>query len=208
MKSSNRTRKQLFEQIFELKFLMKQLNQHAKKCEQEEKSQKKKAKAAMEKGNLETARMYASNAIRKKNESTNYVQLASRLDAVISRLDQQSTLAQVDASASGITKSINKLLSKVSTDKMANNMQEFTGAMTELDVATSTMEKAMGEQAAFLHDESGVTELLRQLEDENGMNLKQQLPQNRNGKVQNAENAEGVEQEENDFLNQLALLRQ
>jgi charged multivesicular body protein 1 len=208
MKSSARARKQLFDQIFELKYLMKQLNQHAKKCEAEEKVQKKKATAALEKNNMEIARTYASNAIRKKNEAINYVQLASRLDAVIARLDQQSTLTQVDASASGITKSINKLLSKVSSNKMASNMKEFSLAMGELDVATSTMEKAIGEQAASLHDEEGVNLLLEQLEDEHGMNLKQQFPQNRMGTVDVVRNqADGTKEQGEDFLAQLNAMR-
>ena len=115
-----RTNKKLFDQIFELKYLCKQLNQHSNKCEQEERAQKKKAKAALEKGNMEGAKIHASNAIRKKGEALNYLKLASRLDAVISRLDQQNTLSQVNKSASGITKNINRLLSSVPTEKMAS----------------------------------------------------------------------------------------
>jgi hypothetical protein len=40
----------LFDQIFELKFTSKQLNKQSQKCESEEKSEKIKAKKAMEKG--------------------------------------------------------------------------------------------------------------------------------------------------------------
>ena len=40
----------LFDQIFELKFTSKQLIKESKKCEAEEKSQKLKAKQAIEKG--------------------------------------------------------------------------------------------------------------------------------------------------------------
>lgn len=48
-----------------------------------------KVKRAIEKGNMEGAKIYAQNAIRKKNEQLNYMKLASRLDAVVSRLDTQ-----------------------------------------------------------------------------------------------------------------------
>ncbi len=41
--------------------------------------------------------MYAQNAIRKKNEALNYLRLASRLDAVSSRLDTQVKMNQVRA---------------------------------------------------------------------------------------------------------------
>ena len=40
----------------------------------------------MEKKNPDIARVYAENAIRKKNESLNYLRLSSRVDAVASRV--------------------------------------------------------------------------------------------------------------------------
>jgi charged multivesicular body protein 1 len=42
---------------------------------------------AIEKGNIEGARIYAQNAIREKNQALNYLRLASRIDAVSSRLE-------------------------------------------------------------------------------------------------------------------------
>lgn len=43
------------------------------------------------------AQVYAQNAIRKKSEALNYLRLASRLDAVSSRLDTQVKMNQVCA---------------------------------------------------------------------------------------------------------------
>ena len=51
-------------------------------------------------GNMDGAKIYAQNAIRKKNEALNYLRLGSRLDAVVSRLDQQAKM-QVDARGRG-----------------------------------------------------------------------------------------------------------
>lgn len=47
----------------------------AKKCEKDEKSEKGKVKKAIEKGNIEGARIYAQNAIRKKTEQLNYLKV-------------------------------------------------------------------------------------------------------------------------------------
>lgn len=46
-------------------------------------------------GNNDGARIYASNAIRKKNESLNLLRLASRIDAVASRVETAVTMKQV-----------------------------------------------------------------------------------------------------------------
>jgi len=49
----------------------------------------------MEKGNVEGARIYAENAIRKKNEGLNYLRLASRVDAVANRVQSAMTMKSV-----------------------------------------------------------------------------------------------------------------
>jgi hypothetical protein len=74
---------------------IQQLNRSAIKCEKDEKSERLKVKKAIEKGNAEGAKIYAQNAIRKKHEQLNYLKLASRLDAVVSRLDTQAKMQMV-----------------------------------------------------------------------------------------------------------------
>ena len=71
----------------QLKFTAKQLSKMQSKCEKQEKDELKKVKKAMEKGDAETARIYAQNAIRIKSTGTNYLRLSSRLDAVASRVE-------------------------------------------------------------------------------------------------------------------------
>ena len=81
------TTEKLLNQIMELKFTSKSLQRQAKKCEKEEKSEKLKIKKAMEKGNINGAQIYVENTIQKRTEQMNYLRLASRLDAVVARLD-------------------------------------------------------------------------------------------------------------------------
>ena len=54
-----------------------------------------KIKKAMEKGNIDGARIYAKNAIRKCTEQMNYLRLASRLDAVVAHLDMQAKMSTI-----------------------------------------------------------------------------------------------------------------
>ncbi len=50
---------------------------------------------ALQQGNVEGARIYAENAIRKKNESLNYLRFASKVDAVSARVQTAQTMKQV-----------------------------------------------------------------------------------------------------------------
>ena len=67
---------------------------------------------------MEGARIHAQNAIRKKSEAHNYLQLASRLDAVVARLDEQSKMANISKSMAGIVKTLNSALKTTPLDKM------------------------------------------------------------------------------------------
>lgn len=50
---------------------------------------------ALQKNNVEAARIYAENAIRKKNESLTYLRFASKVDAVSSRVKTAQAMNQV-----------------------------------------------------------------------------------------------------------------
>ena len=50
---------------------------------------------ALQQKNIEGARIYAENAIRKKNESLNYLRFAARVDAVSARVQTAVTMKSV-----------------------------------------------------------------------------------------------------------------
>jgi hypothetical protein len=77
---------QMFDTIFEFKSVAKQMKKEATEAENQEKQAILKVKDAIEKNLLDSARIHASDAIRKKNEARRYLVLSSKLDAVYSRL--------------------------------------------------------------------------------------------------------------------------
>uniref|UniRef100_A0AAY5KS64 Charged multivesicular body protein 1B n=1 Tax=Esox lucius TaxID=8010 RepID=A0AAY5KS64_ESOLU len=62
--------------LFNLKFAAKELQRSSKKCDKEEKAEKAKVKKAIQKGNVEVARIHAENAIRQKNQSVNFLRMS------------------------------------------------------------------------------------------------------------------------------------
>merc|ERR1711966_123213 len=77
----------MMEMTMNMKIQGKMLNRSAIKADKDSAKEKLKVKAAMEKGNAEGARLYAENAIRQKNQAMVHRRLASRLDAVASKLE-------------------------------------------------------------------------------------------------------------------------
>ena len=72
---------------------------------------------AIEKGNLEGAKIYAQNAIRKKNESLNYLRLSSRLDAVASKVQTAVTMKNVTKAMDGVVKQMDKAMGSMNLEQ-------------------------------------------------------------------------------------------
>lgn len=50
---------------------------------------------AIQKGNMEVARIHAENAIRQKNQSVNFLRMSARVDAVAARVQTAVTMNKV-----------------------------------------------------------------------------------------------------------------
>ena len=90
--------------LFQLKFCSKQLARLSKKAEKEQKTEQNKVKKALEQGNVEVARIHAENAVRKKNESLNYLRMSGKVDAVASRVQSAVTMKGVRFSTDYVLK--------------------------------------------------------------------------------------------------------
>lgn len=91
------------------------MERNSKKCEKEEKLEKEKAKKAIQKGNMEGARIHAENAIRQKNQALNYLRMSARVDAVSSRVQTALTTRKVFCFFISISNDVNMLSFFVST---------------------------------------------------------------------------------------------
>lgn len=197
----------LEEQIFNLRFTAKQLQRASKKAEKDEKAERVKVKKAIEKSNIEGARIYAQNAIRKKSEATNYLRLASRLDAVVSRLDTQAKMQTVNRSMVGIVGALGKSLAGNNLEKMALTMDQFERQFEDLDVQSNFVEGAMNQQAALSTPEDEVSQLLLQVADEHGLESKLALPDAATASASPAPAAAIAANPDDDFNRRLAELK-
>ncbi|KAH7293555.1 hypothetical protein KP509_28G030800 [Ceratopteris richardii] len=194
----------LLDQIFELKFTSKSLQRQARKCEKEEKSEKLKVKKAIEKGNMDGARICAENAIRKRTEQLNMLRLASRLDAVVARLDTQAKMNVVNKSMASIVKTLDSALATNNLQKMSETMDSFEKQFVNMEVQAEFVESAMAGSTSLSTPEDQVNVLMQQVADDYGLEVSIGLPQ-----AENATPASQTDQvsEEDDLSRRLAELK-
>ena len=109
---------QMEKHLFNLKFASKQLMRDSKKADKEEKAEKKKLQKAIEKGNMDVARIHAENAIRQKNQSLNYLRMSARIDAVASRVQTAVTTKRVTSSMQGVVKAMDSAMKSMNLEKV------------------------------------------------------------------------------------------
>ncbi|ORX77556.1 hypothetical protein BCR32DRAFT_283071 [Anaeromyces robustus] len=162
--------------LFQLKFTAKQLQRNAKKCQKDEVAEKNKLKRAIQQGNTEGAKIYASNAIRKKNEALNFLRLASRIDAVASRVQTAVTMRTVSKSMGNLVKGMDKAMKSMNLEQISAIMDKFESQFEDLDVQTQVMEGSMGQTTTMTTPQEEVDSLMQQVADEHGLELNMELP--------------------------------
>ncbi|XP_033948882.1 charged multivesicular body protein 1b-like [Pseudochaenichthys georgianus] len=163
-------------QLFNLKVATKELQRNSKKCDKEEKAEKAKVKQAIQKGNMEAAKIHAENAIRQKHQSLNFLRMSARVDAVASRVQTAVTMNQVSKSMSGVVKSMDATLKSMNLEKISALMDKFENQFETLDVQTAQMEDTMGNTTTLTTPQNEVDTLLHEMADEAGLDLNLELP--------------------------------
>jgi charged multivesicular body protein 1 len=72
----------------------------------------------MEKGLHENARIHAENAIRNKNQQTQFLRMSARVDAVAQRVQTAVTMRQVTNSMKGVVKSMDAAMKSMNLEQV------------------------------------------------------------------------------------------
>uniref|UniRef100_A0A1B6F177 Charged multivesicular body protein 1b n=2 Tax=Proconiini TaxID=565685 RepID=A0A1B6F177_9HEMI len=189
--------------LFNLKFATKELERNSKRCEKEERAERAKTKKAIQKGNMEVARIHAENAIRQKNQAVNYLRMSARVDAVASRVQTALTTRKVTQSMAGVVKAMDAAMKSMNLEKISSLMDKFENQFEDLDVQSSYMENTMSQTVTTSVPQNDVDGLLQEVADEAGLDLNLELPQ-----AGSVGTSTQVSQEQDELTQRLARLRQ
>lgn len=199
------TSKAMEKHLFNLKFAAKDLERNAKKSEKAEKDEKVKLKKAIQKGNMEGARIHGENSIRQKNQALNYRRMSARVDAVAARVQTAVTTKQVTQSMGGVCKAMESAMKSMNLEKISNLMDRFEREFENLDVQSQVMESTMSASSTLTAPQGQVDSLMQEVADEAGLELNMDLPTAQSSSIGAASQAS---QEQDDLSQRLARLRQ
>ncbi|GCB76628.1 charged multivesicular body protein 1a [Scyliorhinus torazame] len=193
--------------LFQLRFTSKQLERLSKKAEKDSKAEQAKVKKALQQKNIEGAKIYAENAIRKKNEGLNWLRTASRIDAVASKVQTAVTMKGVTKNMARVTQGLDKALKSMDLQKISAVMDKFEQQVQNLDVHTSVMEDSMSSAMTLTTPQEQVDSLIMQIAEENGLEVMDQLNQLPDGAASLGESSVREHDKEDQLSKRLAALR-
>ena len=106
---------------------------------------------------------FLESAIRKKNECLNYLRLASRVDAVASRVKTAQSMKRVTKEIGTTSKALEGAMKSMNLEKLTAIMDKFEGQFENLDVQTAVMENSMGDAMSTQTPSSQVDDLINQV---------------------------------------------
>ena len=178
-----------------MKFTSKQLQRQAKKSEQNVKKEEKKLKLAVEKGDMEAARIYGQNVIRHKNERVNFMRLASRIDAVAARVETACRMQQVTKSMAGIVKGMDKAMKSMDLMKITQVMDQFDKQFEDVEVGVSYMDESMSRGSVLTTPQDEVDALIQSVAEGHNIELEHAM-----GEVPHTAPGEAEGEDEKDEL--------
>lgn len=161
----------LFETIFEFRMQAKDLAKQARKSEKERDNMYEKVKKAISENKPEAAKLYAQDAIRKRNEAVKYEMLSYKLEAVHSKLKAAYQTSKLNENMNKMVMSMSSAVNAMDLVKISENMTQFEKIFDDLDANAQMMDKAMDNIDAGSYQERDVSTLIMQVAKMNNMEL-------------------------------------
>lgn len=129
--------------------------------------------------------------------------MASRIDAVASRVQTAVTMRTVTGSMANVVKGMDKAMTTMDTETMSIVLDKFESQFEDLDAMASYHESVSENSNALSTPQEDVDLLMQQVADEAGLELRQDLDANSPGKQEVVAPAEAVEDKLNERLRAL-----
>ncbi len=165
----------LFETIFEFKMQAKSLSKESKKAERERDIMYEKVKKAIAENKPEAAKLYATDAIRKRNEAVKYEMLSYKLEAVHSKMKSAYQTTKLNENMSKMVFSMSTALGTMDLVKISENMSQFEKVFDDLDANSQLIDKAMDNIDAGSYAEKDVSNLIMQVAQLNGIQVSKEF---------------------------------
>ena len=162
--------------MFEFKTQMKEFKRQSALAQKEELKSKEKVKKSIERGDMDSARIFADEAIRNKNQVRQYMVLSSKLDAVVSRLTDACKKQKLTSTMVNITDKMNIAMKGMNLVEINEGMKNFEKIFDNLEINTQVLDSALDSvSSGTAQDQKNVDSLIMNVAAEHNLKLKDEF---------------------------------
>merc|ERR1712156_1405184 len=160
MGMGNKQKQTLLDVSMELKMTSRQLERQSMKLEGGEKNEMKKIKDALDKNQMENAKVFAENVIRNRKEAINLRRFGVKMGALAAKLESAHCTQQISTQIQQSVPMLQKCMKQMDSLGVAGSIGSFEQVFEDLDVKTGDMNAALDNIYSTSIDNSEVMELL------------------------------------------------
>ena len=153
----------------ELKMQSKMMMKQAEKQAAEEKQMRKKCLDYMNKGDPDSAKMFAEGAIKAKKESLNVRRFGVKMAALSQKVESAARTQQMSETMKNTMPLMQKAMKQMEKSGIANSVTDFEKIFEDMEVKTGEMDAALDNIYSTSIDQTEVSQLMQQVQEEAGM---------------------------------------
>ncbi|MHA2092308.1 MAG: Snf7 family protein [Candidatus Kariarchaeaceae archaeon] len=162
--------------MLNLKIVSRRLTKSQRKLENQEKKTERNIRSAIQKGDMQAARMYAQDTVRSRKWARGYQSLISKIDGLIFKLERANAVQDIAKEMRGVSQSLsaaNNALNLPEIDTLVGDMQH---ALDGIEDTSEIMEDSMDRLFESDAEEVEIDTLLQEYGAEVGITASAGLP--------------------------------
>lgn len=162
--------------IVNLRLTVRRLERAQRKLERDESKMQLKMKQSIQRGDLESARLFATDIVRNQRWEFGYQKLVSKINGLIFKLERADTAASMAAEMHGVASALRAANEQLQIPDLDRVIQDMESSIDGIEESTGTIENGIDDLLIADTDPAEVDRLIEKTAVELGVSTQAGLP--------------------------------
>ncbi|MHA2502328.1 MAG: Snf7 family protein [Candidatus Kariarchaeaceae archaeon] len=162
--------------ILNLKVVGRRLGRSQRKLENQQRVTEQKVRKAIQKGDMDSARMYAKDVVRSKKWALGYQSLISKIDGLSFKLERAEAVQSIAGEMKGVAGALRQVNMELNLPEIDTVVNDMNAALEGIEDKSEIMEDAVDGLFEMDTNEADVDSLLQEYGADIGVSVSTELP--------------------------------
>ncbi len=162
--------------IVKLKLVSRRLERSRRKLERQQRTMESRLRQALAKGDVESARMYATDLARARKWARGYQNLISKIDGLVFKLERADAIQSIASEMAGVADALREVNEQLHLPEIEAVVSDMEGALEGIEMKSEEMESRVDDLFVTDTDTQEVDSILEEYGLEVGVAAETGLP--------------------------------